>query len=531
MATLQELTDRFRNAGTTDETAVLSQEELADPKLRNLAELAKQNVAAEQRTSDIETRRAEEEQARQEADRAKKEKMASAFGLSEEEKSRYLARPQPSVSNLTMPPAAAKTPEMPSPPAEIEKEQPSQQTATLSRGGAEPGPAEPEPTKTPEQTQDIIGSSMRDIGRIQNQLGANKEPDRKTLNDLMDKLDSIKPDTETYRDPIVRNFLQDKAELYRAYKEKADRNEWLELAQNLVNSLTQFASTQAVIGTGRVGGGLALPQTDYGARTERAFREYRAQAGDISEEEKSAAAAQERVDRLRKEKMASERATLGERIGAEREKIRQEEADAKQAGRDAISLYSVLQQNKRAEEQNEASLNRAIAQYQSKQDESTNKLIDKDINSLIAKEKELNNKLQAANALMTSDKKNYDKNLAAWAAASGQDVNSIVQKADEESGLFTADKTYIKETLAPQHAADLQDQLRVVASQLEELRAARGRVMPGRATPAAAPQPASTTPAAGGMVTVKLANGKQGSIPAGQLSKFLSDNPGSSQVK
>ena len=360
-------------------------------------------------------------------------------------------------------------------------------------GGVSPTepPAQVKPTPPADKEQakkaDTIENSLDEIGKIQAAFGANKTPDRTELNRLLDSLEKVKPDTTNLKDPVTRNFLQDKAEAFRAYREKADRNDWLEIAQNLVNSLTQFASTQAAQGTRFVGGGLPLPTTDYGAKTGRALQEYKLQAEDISGEQKAAESAQERVDRLRKEEMAGRRAGLGERIAAERERIRQEESDAKQAGRDAISLYGTLQSNKRAMEQNETAIQKAILQHEQRKDQASEKLVDNQIGYLASQETQLKKQLDAANELMGSDKKNYEKKLADWAASAGQNAAGVVDKAQKESGFFTSNKDYVQETLAPQHAQMVQEQLATIGKQLGELRAAK---YSGQQTTQAATPPA-----------------------------------------
>lgn len=518
MATLQDLITRFKQAETTDETAVLTPEELADPKTKSLADIAKQSVRAEQQSQKLELTKQQEEEEKQRQAQAAKEKTAAAFGLTPEEKARYIAPPKSPLASMPMPaaPSTAPQPTETAPTAPIERKQTETTPPASLKGGAEPSPAVTDttgaaPGEQPEKPATIspVADAINDTQKIADSLGANRPTDRSQLEGLLAKLDAIKPDTDTYKDPIVRDFLADKAEIFRAYKEKADRNEWLDLAQNLVNSLTQFASAQAAVGTGRVGGGLPLPRTDYGARTEQAFREYRAQAADIGEEQKYGLAEQERIDRLRKEKMAGERATLGEKIAAERENIRQQEADAKQAGRDAISLYGILQTNKRADEATQMQVQRAILQYQSHQDKAAASELDKQMKARQDDLKKYQDQLKATNTLIQSDSKQYDKNLAGWATAIGRDAEELVSQADKESPWYTRTKTYIKETMAPQQAQDLSRLIETAKQDLVTLRAARsqtGATPPGQPVPAPAPAitPApSTTPPAGGKVTLR----------------------------
>lgn len=370
--------------------------------------------------------------------------------------------------------------------------------------------------KGQQEKGNTIESALNDIGKIQAAFGANKEPGRKELKDLLDDLDKLTPDTTNIKDPVTRDFLQDKAEAFRAYKEKADRNDWLEIAQNLVNSLTQFASTQAAIGTGRVGGGLPLPSIDYGTRTERALQEYRLQAADIGAEQRAAESAQERVDRLRREELAGRRTGLGERITAERERIRQGEAEAKQAGRDAIALYNTLQTNKRAEEKYQTDLERTTRQMTARGLVADQKQITDQMTALRGEETRLQKQLDATNELTRAGKKDYEKKLADWATASGQGVDAVVQQAQDKSGFFTSKKDYIQETLAPQYAADVAPQLQRVREQLQSLQQARVAGQPA----ASAPTLPSTQPPASGMVDMVAPDGRVLKVPADRVAEL-----------
>ena len=477
-------------------------------------QLARQQAAAEQRSKDIEERKKQEEAAR-------RARLVKGFDLSPEEESQLTSSTSETAPILSGPsPLERETPV----PGQIpEKEKQTGVQPVPPSGGVSPTepPAQVKPTPSADKEQakkaDTIESTLGEIGAIQAAFGANKEPDRKELTRLLNALEAVKPDTTNIKDPITRNFLQDKAEAYRAYREKADRNDWLEIAQNLVNSLTQFASTQAAQGTRFVGGNLPLPTTDYGAKTGRALQEYKLQAEDISGEQKAAESAQERVDRLRKEEMAGKRAGLGERIAAERERIRQEESDAKQAGRDAISLYGTLQSNKRAVEQNETAIQKAILQHEQRKDQASEKLVDNQIGYLASQETQLKKQLDAANELIGSDKKNYEKKLADWAASAGQNAAGVVDKAQKESGFFTSNKDYVQETLAPQHAQMVQEQLATIGKQLGELRAAKYGTPKGAAPTPTTP---STTPAAGGMVDMVAPDGRTLKVPSDKVAEL-----------
>lgn len=532
MASLQELIQRFKEAGTTDETVVLTENELKDPRTKQLADLAKQNVTAEQRSLERATQKQQEE-------KAKKEKMATAFGLSEEEKAQYMA-PKSGVSSLTMPPAtpiATATSMKP-----IEKQETDIAPAPASRGDVQPAVAPSKDITSKDVSQapvvppakDKVSNDIRDtlseIGELQAALGANEKVSTKDYDAVLAKLNALQlPQAAAPVD--TQRFVQARADAYRAYQEKADRNDWLEIAQNLVNSLTQYASARAAMGTRFEGGNLPLRGVDYGARTARAGREYEMETGAIGTEEREALAKQEREDRLSREKFAAERGLYGEQLLAEREKLREKQANIKEKGREAISLYNIISTNRRSDDKTQAYLEGKTKEIEAKAQSATSGEIIKQIKDLETQQKQLSAQLQAANNLAGSNNKTYDKSLAAFATAMGRDEADVRKEADEKSGMFTLDKTYIKETIAKQEADRIAAQLNSAREQLTRLRAVR---FGEGGTPVPPPGQAivpSTQPVSSGMITMQLPNGQTGQIPASQRDAFLQKYPGAKQVQ
>lgn len=61
----------------------------------------------------------------------------------------------------------------------------------------------------------------------------------------------------------------------RLYNQRANRNDWLEVAQSLSRAVTQYGAAQSGMRTGRDMSNLNMgPGIDYGARSDRAFRDY-----------------------------------------------------------------------------------------------------------------------------------------------------------------------------------------------------------------------------------------------------------------
>ena len=119
--------------------------------------------------------------------------------------------------------------------------------------------------------------------------------------------------------------------------------------------------------------------------------------------------------------------------------------------------------------------------------------------------------------MIGSDKKNYEKKLADWAASAGQNAAGVVDKAQKESGFFTSNKDYVQETLAPQHAQMVQEQLATIGKQLGELRAAKYGTPKGAAPTPTTP---STTPAAGGMVDMVAPDGRTLKVPSDKVAEL-----------
>jgi hypothetical protein len=204
-----------------------------------------------------------------------------------------------------------------------------------------------------------------------------------------------------------------------------------------------------------------------------------------------------------------------------------------------MSLLRDIMNTRRADARNATILEYKTKELEAKGQKAAATDIKNQLTSLVAQEKAITAKLKAANDLMTSTGKTYGKALSAYATAAGVSEDALQEQADKESGLFTLDKTYIKDNIAAKHATELSAEQQQIRRQIQSLRGLQSGAQPGaQPAPAAAPQPAvqsaapSTAPASSDtMVTVQTAAGKQGRIPASQLSKFLQDNPGSRQVQ
>ena len=98
---------------------------------------------------------------------------------------------------------------------------------------------------------------------------------------------AVSADPRFQNTPIANNLQSARAEAYKMYKEKADRNQLLGTVERAINAIAQFASAQAGFGTRQAGGNLPLSSADYGGQTAQAFKEYETEVGLIGEEQKA----------------------------------------------------------------------------------------------------------------------------------------------------------------------------------------------------------------------------------------------------
>lgn len=464
---------------------------MADWRQAAREQLARQQAAAEQRSKELEEKRRQEEE-------AKRERFAKAFDLTPEEQAQLAPKPAPIFGGPS--PIERETQAM---APKVEDQKQTDMQSTPGPGGmTSPVASSPSKTDTVKTTsqpltakeQTNIDKTLQDVKKLETAFGAKTDPSeaKADIKNLLGKLDSLKIPDLTPRQ--TEQFAQARADAYRAYQEKADRNDWLEVAQNLVGAITNFASAKSAMGTQFIGGAVPLKGIDYGARSERALKEYGAQLGAIGEQEKAAETAADRADRLKYEQATLEKATLSERLAARKEEVRQAEADAKQAGRDAVSLYGILQNNQRAAEHNLTVIENALLRNQVSQGKVTEDARQKQINELGQLEKQLTNQLSAANQLIAADSKHYDKELSDFATSQGTIFQDVMDKAKQESGTFQSKKDYIKETLAPNAAKTTQQQLAEVRAQIAQLKSGRPAVTPsGQQSAAAQATPSTTT--------------------------------------
>lgn len=114
-------------------------------------------------------------------------------------------------------------------------------------------------------------------------------------------------------------FKEERDRAYQMYNEAKTRNEWLELAQLLGQTATQYGAARVGVRTGRDMTGIQIPSIDFGARTEREAKLLQTRLGDIEEQQK--------LEQREKERQ-QEKEYNDLRIGLLREQTRNEKAAA-----------------------------------------------------------------------------------------------------------------------------------------------------------------------------------------------------------
>jgi hypothetical protein len=171
------------------------------------------------------------------------------------------------------------------------------------------------------------------------------------INQLDTVASEVADDKRFQYEPVRTDLVQLRAEAYKAYKEKANRNEWLDLAERALNAIGQFAAARSA--TGGFVAGFPQSKTDYAGRTEQAFREYQAELGIIGEQARAEERGAERLEAAKEREIGRRQRTISERLADERA-ARAEAAAERRAIIAAGGKESVATARKEAAESKEA---------------------------------------------------------------------------------------------------------------------------------------------------------------------------------
>lgn len=452
--------------------------------------------------------------------------------LARQGSSSLLTKMQKKPEDTSMPAQSAPSPIFGQP--EMEKEKPAEPVPPS--GGTAPSVPPPDSSlaakisqgeKKKEETPTSEVQQIADeVKQFEKSLGVKKAPSDRDLKGLLNKLEEV-PIPQRTGDPNAERFLQQRAEAYRAYQRKADRNEWLDLAQSLVNSITQFASAQAAMGTRFAGGQIPLAGVDYAGRTARAAKEYEMELGGVEAAERVSTKQAEQDYLNKKEAAEVTRSNLLTKIAAEEKSLSQAQAAADRDSAQAISLYKTILDNRATTARNNAALAKSADDILAQRNKAELSAIDTTISALEDSVKGMSNKLEASNKLVSGDSKDYEKNLANYATLQGVSIDELKEQADKKSGFFTADKTWIKEQ-ANKQARDLSAELAASQAQIEQLRRLKaekqGGVSPSGQVAPSTPATPSTTATQPDIVTLR-------DPKSGQTRKVRWDETAQAKVK
>jgi len=175
--------------------------------------------------------------------------------------------------------------------------------------------------------------ALKSMGALATKIekGGSNNVSKPTLDELTKTLDAVEAtvskDPRFQNTPVERNLQSARAEAYKMYKEKADRNQLLGTVERAINAIAQFASAQAGFGTRQAGGNLPLSSADYGGQTAQAFKEYETEVGLIGEEQKAGERAFDRKEALKEKEINRQQRTILERIETERNALKETAAE------------------------------------------------------------------------------------------------------------------------------------------------------------------------------------------------------------
>ena len=209
------------------------------------------------------------------------------------------------------------------------KRAPTPPTAPSPQGVDGTKPPVTKPVTPGKESQATTTGALKSAVTLANKLenGKSDKVSKSSLDELTKTLDDVEEtvsaDPRFQNTPVERNLQSARAEAYKMYKEKADRNQLLGTVERAINAIAQFASAQAGFGTRQAGGNLPLSSADYGGQTAQAFKEYETEVGLIGEEQKAGERASDRKEALKEKEINRQRGTILERIETKRDALKE----------------------------------------------------------------------------------------------------------------------------------------------------------------------------------------------------------------
>jgi hypothetical protein len=355
--------------------------------------------------------------------------------------------------------------------------------APTPKGGVGTKPTGTKPPTGGSESQATTTQAIAGTAKLADKVAASKSgtASKPTLDELTGYLDNVAKDVNN--DPrfnntnIERDLLAARADAYKMYKEKADRNQLLGTVERAINAIAQFASAQAGFGTRQAGGNLPLSSADYGGQTEQAFREYQTELGLLGEEQKLGERAKERAETAKEKEIGRRQKTIQEKIETERD-ILKEAAAEKRAKIGAESREDIAKLRAAAPRAPSAAVVRGI---------------DAQIKATQTAIKEANKFASAASNDAAS------KSLSGFLTATGLSPEEVDTEIKTRSaGFFTGPtKKEARQQFATERVQELRDKLDALNSQRVELLTGQ------QPTGEESVTPAGQAPVSGGKVASK----------------------------
>jgi len=413
------------------------------------------------------------------------------FGLSPDETRRYLTGSQATPFETIK--EAAGVVKQPEGTGQTLAQKVTQQPVPAPEvGGEGTQPPEKKPITTSVASQPETKKAKTLAGTIADARagkGAGKASDDKVQKDTISTLDDVvkqvNEDQNFQYSPVRTDLISLRADAYKAYKEKANRNEWLDLAEKALNAIGQFAAARSA--TGGFVAGFPQSKTDYAGRTEQAFREYQTELGTIGEQARAEERGAERLEAAKEREIARRQRTISERLADERA-ARAEAAAERRAIIAAGGKESL-----------------AAARKETQDVKDTFARIGTTVKNLDDEESRLQKEIKAVQEFALS--KDKDKSSAALALASSLDPNldtaAIEAEISKRSGFdlpWSDAGLYTRSATARQQVSrDLLDELKqqftnVTAKKKRLQQAQESGILPQAVAPTTAAAPARQLP-------------------------------------
>lgn len=344
------------------------------------------------------------------------------------------------------------------------------------------------------------------------------QPDPSELKSLSDKLKEARQKAATPAD--YAEIEQQEQEAQRLYNERADRAEWLSLADRIGNALVRYGAAQSGLKSG-----VDMTQINYGpgydqkAAQERAARDYEMTLGSLGRKRGAlkdlSAAEQAKLDREARAAEVpyeTEKYLLGQHTDTYQQRLRDDEAfRRRQAELETQAARDRAREEREAKRTETAADKQLQAQRYGDLQKELKQARDEEAAAaqaaqVLASQKDLGKK--SAEKVMTS----YP-GIMAKAGITPEQMSSIQERATEKGWIWDSiDEKKRQQLIQEEIIKPKQEQVKNLRQALDSL---LQKKEPGAAAPMESPVTSPAAPA--GAVRMRAPNGAIGSIPADKV--------------